>query len=281
MKKIAFITMAAFLLFAACKKEPINEPQLQTDTAPTVSLAGTTWVGSYDDNYRGYPATLMWSIDFLTDSTGALHLDIVIAASPQPSFDDNFTYTFDGREICTYGSENMGDSSLFTYDSTTHTISTNMFVGDGNVTLGGYTVLYPEGQEQYVFPVRTSWEAEQQLTVGDTLMPVEWGLDFWEYGWGGQINYCANGTCCGTSLLWQYDSTAHTGSIRINGSQHPFTYDPSTDILTLDYSTHIYGTTVTIGGTLQFRRKADLKKDSSPVHNGKTAPTIQNTFHIL
>ena len=123
MKKIAFITMAAFLLFAACKKEPINEPQPQTDTAPTVSLAGTTWVGSYDDNYRGFPATLMWSIDFLTDSTGTLHLDIVIAASPQPSFDDNFTYTFDGREICTYGSENMGDSSLFTYDSTTHTIS--------------------------------------------------------------------------------------------------------------------------------------------------------------
>ena len=165
MKKIAFITMAAFLLFAACKKEPINEPQPQTDTAPTVSLAGTSWEGSYDDNYRGYPATLMWSIDFLTDSTGTLHLDIVIAASPQPSFDDNFTYTFDGREICTYGRENMGDSSLFTYDSTTHTISTNMFVGDGNVTLGGYTVLYPEGQEQYVFPVRTSWEAEQQLTV--------------------------------------------------------------------------------------------------------------------
>jgi hypothetical protein len=100
MKKIAFITMAAFLLFAACKKEPINEPQPQTDTAPTVSLAGTTWVGSYDDNYRGYPATLMWSIDFLTDSTGTLHLDIVIAANPQPSIDDNFTYTFDGREIC-------------------------------------------------------------------------------------------------------------------------------------------------------------------------------------
>ncbi len=82
MKKIAFITMAAFLLFAACKKEPAPEPQPQTDTAPTVSLAGTSWEGSYDDNYQGYPATLMWSIDFLTDSTGTLHLDIVIAANP-------------------------------------------------------------------------------------------------------------------------------------------------------------------------------------------------------
>jgi hypothetical protein len=281
MKKIAFITMAAFLLFAACKKEPTPEPQPQTDTAPTVSLAGTTWVGSYDDNYRGYPATLMWSIDFLTDSTGTLHLDIVIAASPQPSFDDNYTYTFDGREICTYGSENMGDSSLFTYDSTTHTISTNMFVGDGNITLGGYTVLYPEGQEQYVFPVRTSWEAEQQLTVGDTLMPVDWGLDFWEYGWGGQINYCAGSTCAGTSFLWQYDSTTHSGSIRINGMQHPFTYDPATSLLTLDYSTPLYGTSITIGGSLQFHREDDLKKTYGLSHTGPTVPIMQTSFHLL
>ena len=281
MKKIAFITMAAFLLFAACKKEPAPEPQPQTDTAPTVSLAGTTWVGSYDDNYRGYPATLMWSIDFLTDSTGTLHLDIVIAASPQPSVDDNFTYTFDGREICTYGSENMGDSSLFTYDSTTHTISTNMFVGDGNVTLGGYIVLYPEGQEQYVFPVRTSWEAEQQLTVGDTLMPVEWGLDFWEYGWGGQINYCAGGTCAGTSFLWQYDSTTHSGTVRINGTRRPFTYDPIADLLTLDYNTRLHGTSVNIGGTLQFRRKGAMKKtDRSPL-NDPIVPILQTSFHLI
>ena len=281
MKKIAFITMAAFLLFAACKKEPINEPQPQTDTAPTVSLAGTSWEGSYDDNYRGYPATLMWSIDFLTDSTGTLHLDIVIAASPQPSFDDNFTYTFDGREICTYGSENMGDSSLFTYDSTTHTISTNMVVGDGNITLGGETVLYPEGQEQYVFPVKTSWKAEQQLTVSDTLMPVEWGLDFWEYGWGGQINYCAGSTCAGTSFLWQYDSTTHSGSIRINGMQHPFTYDPATSLLTLDYSTPLYGTSITIGGSLQFHREDDLKKTYGLSHTGPTVPIMQTSFHLL
>ena len=267
MKKIAFITMAAFLLFAACKKEPINEPQPQTDTAPTVSLAGTSWEGSYDDNYRGYPATLMWSIDFLTDSTGTLHLDIVIAASPQPSVDDNFTYTFDGREICTYGSENMGDSSLFTYDS--------------NVTLGGYTVLYPEGQEQYVFPVRTSWEAEQQLTVSDTLMPVDWGLDFWEYGWGGQINYCAGRTCSGTSFLWQYDSATHSGSVRINGTRHPFTYDPIADLLTLDYNTRLHGTSVNIGGTLQFRRKGAMKKtDRSPL-NDPIVPILQTSFHLI
>lgn len=275
------LILVAVLLFAACQKEPTPTPQPEPDPTPTVSLAGTTWIGTYDDNYRGYPATLTWSLEFLTDSTGTLHLDMVIAATPQPSIDDNFTYTFDGTVICTYDSENMSDSSLLTYDSITHTISTKMFVGDGNVTLGGFTVLYPEGQEQYVFPVRTSWKAEQQLTVSDTLMPVEWGLDFWEYGWGGQINYCANGTCAGTSFLWQYDSTAHTGIIRINGAQHPFTYDPATDLITLDYSTHIYGTTVTIGGTLQFRCEDNPQKDALHRHTGRTGPTGQNTFHLL
>ena len=68
------------------------------------------------------------------------------------------------------------------------------------------------------------------------------------------MNYCANGTCAGVSLFWHYDSTSHTGYISINGIQHPFTYDSATDILTLEYSTQIYGSTIPIGGTLQFCR---------------------------
>jgi hypothetical protein len=279
MKQITFITMAT-LLFAACQKEPTPEPQPEPDITPTISLTGTSWEGTYDDNYRGYPATLIWSLDFLTDSTCTLHFEGVIAAQPQPSYDDDFIYTLDGTEGTAY-SDNFTGPVYFTYDSTNRTITWELLVTDGRDTLGGVTVFYPQGQQPSIFPVRTSWEAEQRLTVSDTLMPVEWGLDFWEYGWGGQINYCAGRTSSGTSFLWQYDSTTHSGSVRINGTRHPFTYDPIADLLTLDYSTHIYGTTVTIGGTLQFRRKDDLKKDSSPVHNGKTAPTIQNTFHIL
>ena len=281
MKQITFITLAV-MLFAACQKEPTPEPQPQPDPTPTVSLAGTSWVGTYDDNYLGYPTTLTWSIDFLTDSTGSLHLDMVIAAQTLPSFDDAFTYTLDETE-CTAYFNSQPEPVYFSYDSTHHTITWELIIieGNTNATLGGATVFYPEGQEQYVFPVKTTWKAEQQLTVSDTLMPVEWGLDFWEYGWGGQINYCANGTCAGTSFLWQYDSTAHTGIIRINGAQHPFTYDPATDLLTLDYSTHIYGTAVTIGGTLQFHRENDRKKASKPVHIGKIATTIQGTFHLL
>lgn len=261
MKRFAFITLAA-LLFAACQKEevePTPTPQPQPEPTPTVSLAGTSWVGTYDDSYMGYPATLTWSLDFLTDSTGTLHLDMVIATQTQPSFDDAFTYTFDGTDIACYG-EKTGETH-YTYDSIHLTISTNMYVGDGTTTLGGETVLYPKGEVHDVFPVNTSWDAKQQLTVSDTVMPVEWGLDFWEYGWGGQINYCANGTCAGTSFFWQYDSTAHAGIISINTAQYPFTYDPTTDILTLDYTTTIYGTDVVIGGTLQFQSRNEEKKN--------------------
>ena len=281
MKQITFISLA-ILLFAACQKEPTPTPQSEPDSTPIVSLAGTSWVGTYDDNYRGYPTTLTWCLDFLTDSTGSLRLDMVIAAQPVASFDDAFTYTLDGTEGTVY-SNNQTEAVNFSYDSTNHTIKWELIIVEGNTntTLGGVTVFYPEEQEQYVFPVKTSWKAEQQLTVSDTLMPVEWGLDFWEYGWGGQINYCANGTCCGTSLFWQYDSTTHSGSIRINGTQYPFTYDPATDLITLDYSTHIYGTTVTIGGTLLFRREDDIKNASRPIRTGKTAPITQSSFHLL
>ena len=280
MKKIAFITMAAFLLFAACKKEPINEPQPQTDTAPTVSLAGTSWEGSYDDNYRGYPATLIWSLDFLTDSTCTLHSDGVIAAQPQPSYDFDFIYTLDGTEGTAY-SDNFSGPVYFTYDSTNRTITWELLVTDGRDTLGGVTVFYPQGQQPSIFPVRTSWEAEQQLTVSDTLMPVDWGLDFWEYGWGGQINYCAGSTCAGTSFLWQYDSTTHSGTVRINGTRHPFTYDPIADLLTLDYNTRLHGTSVNIGGTLQFRRKDTMKKTYRSPLNDPIASTLQTSFHLI
>ena len=280
MKKIAFITMAAFLLFAACKKEPINEPQPQTDTAPTVSLAGTSWEGSYDDNYRGYPATLIWSLDFLTDSTCTLHSDGVIAAQPQPSYDFDFIYTLDGTEGTAY-SDNFSGPVYFTYDSTNRTITWELLVTDGRDTLGGVTVFYPQGQQPSIFPVRTTWEAEQRLKVSDTLMPVEWGLDFWEYGWGGQINYCAGQTCSGTSFLWQYDSTTHSGTVRINGTRHPFTYDPIADLLTLDYNTRLHGTSVNIGGTLQFRRKDTMKKTNRSPLNDPIAPTLQTSFHLL
>ena len=254
MKQLAFFT-AAFLLLAACTKEE-PAPALQAEPTPTVSLAGTTWVGTYDDNYQGFPATLTWTLDLLTDSTGTLHFDLMIAAQQQPSMDDVFTYTFDGTNGTLY-SDNMSEPGHFTYNSASRTITMHLQVSDGNIALGGETTFYPQGEAHNSFPVNTSWEAEQQLPSGDTLMAVLWGLDFWGYGLGGQINYSAGSICSSTTFLWHYDSTAHSGHIRINNLTYPYNYDPASEILTLDYSTTVYGSTnVIIGGTLTFRSKA-------------------------
>lgn len=256
MKRIALI-LTAVLLFDSCTKEdPSTEPQLQPQPSAAVSLAGTSWVGGFDGDYQGYPLTFTWCFDFLTDSTGEYHLDCVLAAHPQPSQEGPFRYTFDGSDgIVTPDGHNP---ISFVYNLASQTISMEiiMQVGSGSTStvLGGPTDLRPRGHEIRAFPVSTSWTAEQQVSSGDTLMPVHWGLDFWEYGWGGQVNYCTGATCAGVSLFWHYDSASHSGTIAINGTQPPFTYDPATDILTLEYTTEVYGTTITIGGTLQFHR---------------------------
>lgn len=251
MKRLAYLS-AVLLLLAACTKE---EPGTTPEPVAEATLAGTTWIGTYDDDFQGYPATLTWTLYFTDGNAGTLHFDLVIAAQPEPSMDDAFTYTFDGTEG-TLHSDNMAEPGHFTFDSATGTITMHLQVGDGSVTLGGETVFYPADEPHETFPVNTSWEAEQQLPSGDTLMSVTWGLDFWEYGWGGQVNYCAAGTCAGTSFFWHYDSASHSGTVTLDGTQHPFSYDPATDILTLEYSTTVYGTAIPIGGVLTFRRQA-------------------------
>lgn len=279
MKQITFITLAVLLL-AACEKDPTPTPQPQPDPEPTVSLACTSWMGTYNDNYQGYPATLTWSLDFLTDSTGSLFLDFVIAAQPQPTVEVNFHYTLNGTEGNLYTNDSP-EPEPFTYDTISHTITIGLKVTDGVTSLGGTTTFYPQGDVHNIFPVNTKWKAEQQLTVSDTLMTVLWGLEFWDYGWGGHVDYRVGSSSTSTSLFWQYDSTAHSGHIKINGSTHPFTYDPTTDIITLQYSTKLYGTNISIGGTLLFHREDDIEKSYIHVNKGKIAPTMPTIFHLL
>ena len=88
--KRTILLLSAAILSAACTKEPLPQPSSDA----VFSLAETSWVGTYDDKYQGYPATLFWNLEFLSDSTGTLHLDLVIAATPQPSMDIAFRYEF-------------------------------------------------------------------------------------------------------------------------------------------------------------------------------------------
>lgn len=259
MKRHTFIAIAVLLLAACQKEEIIPTPQPQQEPATATSLAGTAWVGRYDGTLQGLPATIIWNFDLLTDSTGSILLEVMIAGQSQPSAESMFSYTFDGTE----GWVNCKDFSepfSFDYDSVAHTLTMELYIGDGANTLGGTTVFYPRGEEpQAAFPAGTVWTTEQQLTVSDTLMSVQWRLEFWDYSLGAALSYSAGGTCFSSSALWQYDSTAHTGTIRINNSQYPFSYDPTTGRLTLNYSTTLYGTDIAIGGTLQFQASPEKR----------------------
>ena len=265
MKQLAFI-ITTFLLLAACSKdEPTPLPQPQP--IDTVTLAGTSWVGTCNDDFLGqYPATIFWEWDFPTDSTGKIQLSVVVGAQPQNSTSVPFRYSIEGTEIITY-SEAFGDEPfVLVYDNVARTLTMELYIGDENIWIGGVTVLHLKEEYRPDFPVNTNWTAEQELPSGDTLMPVHWGLNFWEYGWGGQVNYCAGSTCAGGSLFWNYDSATYSGSILINGTQHPFSYDPATDILTLEYTTQIHGTAIPIGGTLQFHRATETDSKAL-IHN--------------
>lgn len=161
---MAFIVWMA-LLFVSCDKE--QEPIRQPDTESTNTyLSGTSWGGKYDDNFYVYPATLTWRLDFLTDSTGTLSFFLVIAAQPQLSMTDSFLYSLDGSTGTLYG-DNILEPGGFIYDSINHTITMNLQIGDGNVSLGGTTVFHLHEDSCDLFPVNSSWEAEQCVTAND------------------------------------------------------------------------------------------------------------------
>ena len=128
------------------------------------------------------------------------------------------------------------------------------------ISLWGVTTLYSLGVEPPErFLVKTSWEAEQTIEAGDTMMDVEWQLDFGEYDWGGQLSCRGDGYSKAQSHFWKYDKASHAGTLTLNHRPYAFTYGPSTDHLTHEYSStlRIDGTSVPVGGSLQFVRKEE------------------------
>ncbi len=254
MKRFAII-LSAIMIVAACTKEP--EPQPEPHHPTVTSLAQTSWVGGYDGDFQNCPLTFTWTFHFLTDSTGEVQIDCVVAANPQPTQTALFNYTFNGVSGTIFP---QGHNPIqFVYDIDSRTIQAELIVEVGNghtsTVLGGSTLLYPAGETPPVaFPVNTIWGANQQIAVGDSVMYVTWRLDFWEYGWGGQLSCCGGSYCVGRSHFWQYDTTSHTGSINIYGIEYPFSYDPTGRVLTLDYtSTLPMGSiNIPIGGALMF-----------------------------
>lgn len=142
MRRIAFVLLAA-LLVAACEKNesvPIHDPS-------AISLAGSSWLGHYDDTLWGYPTEIDWSLDFNTDSTAELFLEFSVGNQPQQPYTFSFSYSFDGSHGITQSNQIVEDE-IFDYhpEDTTITMSLYLDVNEGEARLGGLTTFHPVGR---------------------------------------------------------------------------------------------------------------------------------------
>ncbi|MBQ9588383.1 MAG: hypothetical protein IJR26_11100 [Bacteroidales bacterium] len=296
MKKVLKTFLLAFMALSAvcltgCEKENDgndgngngngngNDPQ-------TVQLAGTSWVGKYNDKYQGYPAKLTWSLDFADETSGEFFFELVVAGQEQTNQSIAFTYTFDGRE----GTMNAGEmgTSIFTYDPATNTITMNLMVevsNDGS-TLGGVTTFYLRGQEPTddddpitdtidddvtpgeitdQFPADTRWSASQNTVyhteeLGDLPMTLDYILTF-NNDHIATINVTA--TVLGQTsdpqtvrFNWTFDDATNTGTLTTKGVPMSFSYNPDNNTIVTEFSFDPNGSG-TVGGTTVFNRLED------------------------
>jgi hypothetical protein len=276
-KTLKTFLVALMALSAACftscekdKPEPANNGNNSNgNNQQTVELAGTSWVGKYNDNYQGYPAKLTWSLDFADETTGEFFFELVVAGQEQANQTIAFTYTFDGRE----GTMNAGEmgTSNFSYDPATNTITMNLMVevsNDGS-TLGGLTTFYPRGQEPQdpedpeepgndtiddgvvpgeitdQFPANTRWSASQNTVyhteeLGDLPMTLDYILSF-SNDHIARINVTA--TVWGQTsdpqtvrFNWTFDSSTNTGTLTTKGVPLPFTFHPDNNTIETEFS---------------------------------------------
>lgn len=136
-------------MFCSCgKEEEASTPQAEFPTLP--SLVGTEWEGTYLSpiEFQGNSITmkLVWTVDFLSDTTGSLLVEISSPFSQTEYNDFAFNYSFDGKtEGHIYAG---GEAEPFIVDplNQTITIDIQMPVGLGDeaeqAILGGVTTLY-------------------------------------------------------------------------------------------------------------------------------------------
>lgn len=251
-----------------------------------IELAGTAWVGKYNDTYQGYPAKLTWSLDFADETSGEFFFELNVAGQDQGNYTIPFTYTFDGHE----GQLDAGQMgvSTFTYDASKNTITMTLIVeveGDG-ATLGGVTTFYLRGQEPDEpdnpgtdtvddgvvpgeitdqFPADTRWSASQNTVyhtneLGDLPMTLNYILTF-------NNNHIAlmdvTATVMGTTsdpqtvrFNWTFDDATNIGNLITKGVPLPFTYDPTNNTIETEFNFDVSGGGAQ-GGSVTFNRIQD------------------------
>jgi len=292
MKKVCkqmFMTFMALATIglAGCKKDPIEEPvnpggQDTTPQVEQVSLAGTSWVGVFNDQYtqdgQSYPAVLTWSLDFNNDTTGELFFELVVAGMNQASVNIPFTYTFDGHEGLLNAGAEIGVSQ-FVYDSAANTITAMLMVGvEGtDESLGGNTVFYPRGENPGggetdttggvtpgeitdEFPAGTRWTASEETVypageLGELPMTLVYTLFFNNDHTGSlDVTVTVLGQTAEPQRVmynWEYDSVQHKGNFIVRNVPLPFTYDPANNTITTEFNFDVQGGG-TAGGQLTF-----------------------------
>ncbi|MBQ8702792.1 MAG: hypothetical protein IJ524_00260 [Bacteroidales bacterium] len=148
MKKLLLL-LAFPLLLLSCGKDK-QEPSPLPVLPSLESLVGTEWEGSFVSpvEYQGNTINmkLVWTMDFLTDTTGALLVEVSSPFSQTEYNDFDFSYSFDGSTAGYIYTGN--DAEPFTVDpvNQTLTIDIQMPVGLGEegqqTILGGVTTLY-------------------------------------------------------------------------------------------------------------------------------------------
>lgn len=282
---LTFVALATIGL-VGCKKDPVVDPVTPEEpgtTTETVSLAGTAWVGVYNDQYTQngvtYPATLTWSLDFINDSVGELFLELVVGGAPQNGVNVPFTYTFDGHD----GMLNAGEVGMspIVYDSAANTITATLNVGveGSDAGLGGVTVFYPRGETPGggetdttggvtpgeitdEFPANTTWRATEETVypageLGELPMTLVYTLTFNNDHTGSlDITVTVLGQTADPQRVmynWEYDSTNHRGNFIIRNVPLPFTYDEATNTITTEFNFDVSGGG-TAGGQLTFNQ---------------------------
>lgn len=146
---LVIAALAVVGLLMSCGKE--REEPSPLPVMPTLdNLSGTEWEGTYlsSIDYQGTEITmkLVWTVDFLTDTSGSLLVEVSSAFSQTEYNDFGFTYSYDGvSEGLLYSG---GEAETFVVDAVNQTITMDMQmpVGLGDegqqTVLGGETVLY-------------------------------------------------------------------------------------------------------------------------------------------
>lgn len=281
---MAFVAVAA-LCFSSCGKDENKDDNPSSGGSGLSSLVGTAWVGVYNDTYQGYPARMVWSMDFLSESEGEMFFEITVGGQAQPSHTIPFTYTFDGAT----GLINAGaiGAAPFTYNPQDSTLTVVLMVeveGDG-ATLGGETVFYlrgtghdpsdepgnddpnagdgvEPGEITNEFPANTSWLTSEEISypvegVGDIPVTLRYELVFQNDHIALMNIYAeALGTVGDPQTIrfnWTYDNASHAGTLTTRGTPLPYHYNPDDDTMEGDFNFNT-GDGTSTGGHMIFTR---------------------------